>query len=361
MNPKVSVIIPVYNVEKYLRQCLDSVINQTLKDIEVICIDDGSTDSSLDILEEYLKSDDRIKLLLQENKHAGVARNKGLEIATGEFVHFLDSDDWIELDTYEKLYNLAKEKNADLIKFRAYSYDNETGEISSSAYLDIGYVAQEYMENYINVEDDTNDIFKLPDSPCLGFYNLKFLQDNHICFDDFLCANDVGFFYRCVLNAKKVYLSSFKLLYYRRNLPKSLISRRAENFNCQTALYNIVKKEVKTKSEKIQYAAINKIIAATFVWYNRCINEYKLTRATEEKIKKEMMDFLFKISREDLSEENRKKYGKILTRIKKEKIRRITDILQKVFSVKNVEKHKVVCIFGLKIKFKNPKLDKSKQ
>ena len=95
-TPKVSVIIPVYNVEDYLRQCLDSVINQTLKDIEIICVDDGSTDKSLEILHEYEKKDSRITVLTQKNQYAGVARNVGMSVATGKYFVFLDSDDFFE-------------------------------------------------------------------------------------------------------------------------------------------------------------------------------------------------------------------------------------------------------------------------
>ena len=93
MMPKVSVIIPVYNVEKYLKQCLDSVVNQTLKDIEIICVNDGSTDNSLEILEEYAQKDNRIIIISQENQGQSVARNIALEKATGEYVGFVDSDD----------------------------------------------------------------------------------------------------------------------------------------------------------------------------------------------------------------------------------------------------------------------------
>lgn len=92
---KVSVIIPVYNVEKYLEECLDSIINQTLKEIEIICIDDGSTDSSLNVLENYKKKDKRIIVLQQQNLGAGAARNKGLDLARGKYLSFLDADDFL--------------------------------------------------------------------------------------------------------------------------------------------------------------------------------------------------------------------------------------------------------------------------
>ena len=118
-HPKVSVILPVYNVEKYLKQCMDSIVNQTLKDIEIICVDDGSTDASLSILKEYEKEDDRVKVICQQNAGAGAARNNGLSIATGEYLSFLDSDDFFSLDMLEKSYAEAKKEDADLIVFRS--------------------------------------------------------------------------------------------------------------------------------------------------------------------------------------------------------------------------------------------------
>ena len=111
---KVSIIVPVYNVEKYLRKCLDSLINQTLKDIEIICINDGSTDKSLEILEEYKNRDSRIILLNQENSGQSIARNNGIKKATGEYIGFVDPDDWIDLDYYEKLYNAASTNDTDI-------------------------------------------------------------------------------------------------------------------------------------------------------------------------------------------------------------------------------------------------------
>lgn len=111
---KVSIIVPVYNVEKYLRKCIDSLINQILNDIEIICINDGSTDKSLEILEEYKNRDSRIILLNQENSGQSVARNRGIEIAKGEYLGFVDPDDWIDLDYYEKLYNAASTNDTDI-------------------------------------------------------------------------------------------------------------------------------------------------------------------------------------------------------------------------------------------------------
>lgn len=110
----VSVIVPVYNTEGFLQKCLDSLTNQTLEDIEIICVNDGSTDNSLKILEDNAIRDDRIKIINQKNKKQGAARNAGMKIATGEYIGFVDSDDWVDLDFYEKLYNAATRHNFDI-------------------------------------------------------------------------------------------------------------------------------------------------------------------------------------------------------------------------------------------------------
>lgn len=113
--PKVSVIIPVYNNEKYLEECLNSILKQTLSDMEIICVDDGSTDGSPLILDEYARKDSRIHAIHQENRGVVAARNIGFQNAKGDYVGFVDSDDWIESDMYEKLYSLAAQSGADMV------------------------------------------------------------------------------------------------------------------------------------------------------------------------------------------------------------------------------------------------------
>ena len=118
IKPLISVIIPVYNSELYLKECLDSVINQTYKKIEIICVDDGSTDHSLDILNFYQKKDSRIKVFTQENSGPSAARNKALDMAKGDYISFVDSDDFLKPDTYSTLIEYAtQERSWDLIIF----------------------------------------------------------------------------------------------------------------------------------------------------------------------------------------------------------------------------------------------------
>ena len=137
-KPAVSVIIPVYNTEKYLRRCLESVCNQTLRELEVICVNDASTDASAAILAEFAAHDSRVKVItFERNRGAAVARNAGIDAATGDYLGFVDSDDFVELDFYEKLYEAAVETDAEVAKGSIKVYDNATQLSRYEEWLDI--------------------------------------------------------------------------------------------------------------------------------------------------------------------------------------------------------------------------------
>lgn len=126
IKPKVSVVIPIYNVEEYLKECLDSVIKQTLKEIEIICVNDGSPDNSLQIIEEYAQKDNRITIVSRKNGGLSAARNSGIQYARGKYIYFLDSDDFISEDTLKKLYDISEENKLDILYFGVQNYfENE--------------------------------------------------------------------------------------------------------------------------------------------------------------------------------------------------------------------------------------------
>ena len=124
-QPLVSVIVPVYNNEAYLPQCLDSIVTQTLSDIEIILVNDGSTDQAGEICKEYAAGDSRIRFLDQENRGPSSARNAGLEVAKGEHIGFVDSDDWIEPHMYERLVQIATEHDCDIVWANVYRNESE--------------------------------------------------------------------------------------------------------------------------------------------------------------------------------------------------------------------------------------------
>lgn len=132
---KVSIIVPVYNVERYLNQCMDSLVNQTLDDIEIIVINDGSTDKSLKILKSYEKKyPDKVKIIEQKNSGISVARNNGIKLASGKYIGFVDSDDYVELDMFEKLYDKIKKSNSDIVVCNYKKYYEDLNEFE---YVDV--------------------------------------------------------------------------------------------------------------------------------------------------------------------------------------------------------------------------------
>lgn len=217
LMPKISVIIPVYNVEEYLRQALDSIINQTLKDIEIICINDGSKDNSLAILEEYASSDNRIKILNQENQGQGAARNNGIKIATGEYLSFVDPDDWIELDTYEKLYNKAIEFNLDLIEF-SYFRNKEINNTIRKEKIKLSIPKNKVIKGI----DFPKYIFQPPRYSCNKFFKTKLIKDNNIFFGQGRWHEDHNFVIEARTLAERVlYCPNYYLYHYRIRLNSS--------------------------------------------------------------------------------------------------------------------------------------------
>ena len=148
-RPKVSVVIPVYKVEPWIRECLDSLVNQTLKEIEIICVDDGSPDNSGAILDEYAQKDKRIKVIHQENGGVQKARNAGLDVAKGEYIALLDSDDYVDVRAYETAYNFAKKDNVDILNFDARSFcDGEDDHVNDIDFSDAPVVScEDYIQN----------------------------------------------------------------------------------------------------------------------------------------------------------------------------------------------------------------------
>ena len=212
--PKVSVIIPVYNVEKYLRQCLDSVVNQTLQDIEIICVNDGSTDNSAQILEEYRFKDKRIKVINKTNGGLSSARNAGLKIAQGEFIGFTDSDDYLDLNFYESLYNRAKETNSDIVVCE-YIYrfqDNKRKKIFLKVDKNI-------------VTSDTQEKFECLYLPLYCYVHNKIykkdcIKDNFI---EGLNFEDIYFTTHTISGDNQMAVAA-DVAYYYRNHPKSIVN-----------------------------------------------------------------------------------------------------------------------------------------
>lgn len=228
---KVSVIIPVYNVEPYLKQCMDSVVGQTLKDIEIICVDDGSTDGSLDILKEYATEDSRIQIIEQKNAGAGAARNNGMRHATGKYLSFLDSDDFFEPRMLEKAYDLAEKDQADFVAYKSDQYHTEKKQFVSADWV----IHENEISPYhpFNHRQMTGNVFKVFVGWAWDKLFLKeFVDKYHLTFQEQRTSNDLLFVFSAVVLAKKISVVPMVLAHQRRDAKDSLSKTREYSWDC---------------------------------------------------------------------------------------------------------------------------------
>ena len=222
---KVSVIVPVFNVGDYLSTSLDSILNQSLEDIEIICINDGSTDDSLKILENYAKKDNRIKIISKENEGQGTARNVGLDNACGEFISFVDADDFIKKDMLEKLYNKSVNGNLDLVMCKVSSFDNETHVIDDNLWYYSLKCFSGFKKEVFNNLDTKEFTSLISVTPYNKLYRRSFVEKNNIRFPEKYIFEDEVFFYNVYLKAKRISLIDENLYCYRTNRKGSTVSK----------------------------------------------------------------------------------------------------------------------------------------
>lgn len=221
---KVSVVIPVYNVEKYVRECLDSVINQTYKNLEIICVDDYGSDNSVKIVEEYAQKDERIKIIHHDkNMGAGTARNTGVKNSDGEFIFFLDSDDYLNLDIIELMIEKQKETGADVVvsHFKTFSRENIPNMeaiFKNRKYLNFSQ-KELHQISFDNFQDNLRSVFR---SACGKLFKKDFLIKNNIRFtNQNICCEDAGFCLKALSNFPSVFFMENVGVNYRIN-PSSI-------------------------------------------------------------------------------------------------------------------------------------------
>ncbi len=233
--PKVSVIIPVYNVEKYLKRALDSVSNQTLKDIEIICVDDKSSDNSIKILEEYAQNCTNIKIVrFSRNKGVAKARNEGIRIATGEYIAFLDPDDYVDTDFYEALYNVTITKDLDIVKGGKKTIDM-SGDIKDSTL------------NQFASQNKYNFTYEF----CTALYKTSFIKNNHFDFpENIINGEDCVFLLKCILNTDKIEIINEVYYYY---------CRRKGSLNARSLSLNSILSSINSVKERLLYINNSKL------------------------------------------------------------------------------------------------------
>lgn len=224
-NVKVSVVMPVYNVKNYIEECLDSLINQTLEEIEIICVDDGSTDGTLELLHEYETKCDKVKVIQQQNQFAGVARNNGMKHATGEYIIFLDSDDFFEVTMLEKMYTEAKRTAADLVLCGGQIFDDEKKETKPAPwFFKAKILPQEVPFSYRDTDGQL--LNAISPAPWTKLFKREFVKKNGVQFQNFQNSNDVYFIYVSVCTAERISYVDEALVNYRRGMTSNLQSKK---------------------------------------------------------------------------------------------------------------------------------------
>lgn len=220
---KVSVVMPVYNCAAYLRQCLDSVLNQTLREIEILCVDDGSTDGSYEILLEYQEKDARLSVLRQEHKFAGAARNLGKAHATGDYIIFWDADDYFEPKALEVLYKRIVDMDADICVCGAYKfYTGMQGNAMYDVYMIKGYTkGLEVFNRHTNPDYILNFTAAVPWNK---LYRRAFVEELQLDFQEIRNANDVFFTINALCRAERITTVAERLIGYRVNIGEGLVA-----------------------------------------------------------------------------------------------------------------------------------------
>jgi len=338
----ISVIIPVYNVEKYLEKCLNSVIRQTLEDIEIICVNDGSTDNSQQILKEYAQKDERIKIVDKKNGGLSSARNAGLDAATGEYCYFLDSDDWIELNTLEKLYKIIITESVDTVVHSAINIPED------DSCIEMANDCQKWFDSF-RKENGIYDVpieinRKIPTVAWNKLYRMDIINKYHCRFPEGLVNEDELFIWTYMIHCKNYYYLDEKLYNYLRrsdsimgtrdNSPKVL-----DILGIEEEIYKIVKK-YKNIKEYHKYLTKN---------YINTVKE--LFHRMPDKYGKEALKRI-KQYYEDINNDK-----KIIILYWKYKYKNLSQFMQEIFSIKNIKNDtsvgKQIKLFGLKFKFKN--------
>ena len=267
-EPKVSVIIPVFNVENYLEDCLESLLNQTMPDFEVLCMDDGSTDGSIDLLTLYSRLDSRIKVFFGKNEGAAVQRNRGIDASVGEYLYFMDSDDMAVDTLLEKTYSAAIRANADVVAFDINALDMQTGKLQGQKYC--FRKANAPVGKYVfSVVDAPDLIFQISNpSPWTKLVRREFVLRKHLRYQNLQNTNDAFFAHMSMALADRITLLDEQLYIYRIGMTSNIQSKKEKEPECAVEAYmaiyrRLVEERIFTLCEKSWVAELLAILCFT--------------------------------------------------------------------------------------------------
>lgn len=285
---KVSVIVPVHNCSSYLIECMDSIVAQQLREIEIICVDDGSTDDSFDILQYYASKDDRVQVIHQENRYAGVARNEGMKRATGKYLMFWDGDDFFKPNALNMLYEQAQKEDADICVCGAHRYNEEAGEMLRTNV----YLKREYLppKETFSKEDIPQYIFNFATNvPWNKMFRRAFVEAHNLKYQDLKQANDTYFVMMALFLAERITFVDKKPIFYRFNNAESLTGKASDTVFCAYDSYVKVYDELKKSkefTEEVRQGFVNRVLSGLLgaLGSQRSIDSYRqlFTKIKEE-------------------------------------------------------------------------------
>jgi|688.fasta_scaffold28251_8 glycosyltransferase involved in cell wall biosynthesis len=344
--PKLTIVVPVYNTQDYLAKCLDSLIHQTFKGLEIICVNDGSTDNSLNLLNEYAANYDNIKILNQCNMGLAAARNSGMQVAKGEYITFVDSDDFLELNAYQLIFEKPPRNNVDIIIFGLQVFGNSFIHLRKK---DEDYYHLKY-DGLCKITDEL--ILNTNVSVCNKIFKRNVITENQITFPLGHHYEDYLFYWMFMLNSDYAFFIPNKLYnYYRHN--NSIMAEtfsRTSNIaidhlvlNKKLYDYMVIKKMIPMKME----ALLRTFISSFWFSYRNCNNN------SQDSVLKTATEL---IKTMDIQPKYFKRYP-IISLLNKQKYSSIEGIgynrfLQRIFSVKKSSSHFIIRFLGFKISFK---------
>ncbi len=264
---KISIIVPVYNAEKYLQECMESILSQTYKNIEVICVDDGSSDKSAEIIKSFQKADSRIKLIQQTNQYAGTARNNGFAMASGEYAIFLDADDYFHPLLVEKMVLAIHEKNADISICESQGFDDQSKqEHKLAGSLNLNLVPE---KEVFSKQDIPEQIFQLTSGWAWDkMYRAGFLRDKNLQFQNIRAAEDELFVDLAFGEAEAITVVKEVLVTHRTNVVSSLEYRKDQFWYCGYEMLSAEKEELEKRGllQMLKRSFVNRA-AGYIAWY----------------------------------------------------------------------------------------------
>ena len=287
-KPVISVIVPVYNVEEYLPKCLDSILNQTFSNIEIICVNDGSTDGSRKILEEYKKRDFRIKIVDKKNGGLSSARNAGMKVATGEFYSFIDSDDWIDKTMLEKLYENMTTLNTDISICAVHQFDETNQKIDdSNPYYTLEFFDKSFDNRVFSYKETKPFIMDVCVMAWNKLYRRSLIEDCNAEYPEGLIFEDGPFFFSIFFKTDRVSIVREFLYYYRINRKNSIIQKAGKKFLDVIDVAELMYSKIKNLPdfEDIKYIFFRKKVEDFIYRFEHLNKKYK--SAFAKKLKKD--------------------------------------------------------------------------